>query len=828
MEFFCPNFKLFIPEKMKTFYKLSLIILAIFTSFEVTAQTTPKANITGIILDENKKPADYVTVVLFKAADSSIVKTAFTDQTGAFGFAVNTKGNYFYKASSMGYKTLKSKVATLDDSQKIDFGSAQLSAASQSLKEVTVAANVPLVERKMDRTVMNVASSSIASGSTALELLQKAPGVNVDQNDNISMQGKQGVLIQIDGKQTYMSSGDVANLLRGMQSSEIETIELITNPSAKYDAAGNSGIINIKTKKNKGGGTNGSLIGAFGRGTKFRSSAGGSINHRTKSLNLFGNYNFYQRDRETFMEIDRIATVSPSNRYFSQRSDFSKRNHGQNFKAGIDYFINKNNTIGVLVTGYDGSNKEFSVNRTRIGGSFAQQDSSVLANNIIRNKYNNFSYNLNYKSVLDSAGQELTIDLDYGRYKGNDDADYVSDYFFNNGSLIRPTVITRNITPSVINIKAFKIDYALPLKKQMKLEAGLKSSWVTTDNNLIAEQFLNNNWQNNKLLSNQFVYDENVNAAYVNFNKQFKKTSIQLGLRAEQTTSKGNSITTNKVIEREYLNFFPSVFVNQTLDKNNDISLSYSRRIDRPSYDALNPFVYFLDQYTYSQGNPFLNPQYTNNFEFTYLLKKKYSVTLNYSRTIDVITEVILPDNEKQALYQTNQNIATQNAYSMVINVPVSLTKWWSSNNNLNLFHIGFKAPDIAGQKLDNKSTSFQFKSQHSFKIQPGLSAELNFSYDSPVTFGVMEIGTRHGFDAGVSKSLLNKKASLKLAANDIFNTQINNINSAFPGLYYTLYGVNDRQYVSLTFTYRFGKNEIKPARNRSTGLEAEQGRMKN
>lgn len=828
MGLFCPNFKLFIPGKMKTFYKLSLIILSIFTSFEVTAQTTPKANITGIILDENKKPADYVTVVLFKAADSSIVKTAFTDQAGTFGFTVNTKGNYFYKASSMGYKTLKSKVVTLDDSQKIDFGSAQLSSTSQTLKEVTVAGNVPLVERKMDRTVMNVASSSIASGSTALELLQKAPGVNVDQNDNISMQGKQGVLIQIDGKQTYMSSGDVANLLRGMQSSEIETIELITNPSAKYDAAGNSGIINIKTKKNKGGGTNGSLTGAFGRGTKFRSSAGGNINHRTKSLNLFGNYNYYQRDRETFMEIDRIANVSPSNRYFSQRSDFSKRNHGQNFKAGVDYFINKNNTIGVLVTGYEGSNKEFSVNRTRIGGSFAQQDSSVLANNVIRNKYNNLSYNLNYKSVLDSAGQELTIDLDYGRYKGNDDADYVSDYFFNNGSVIRPTVITRNITPSVINIKAFKIDYALPLKKQMKLEAGLKSSWVTTDNNLIAEQFLNNNWQNNQLLSNQFVYDENVNAAYVNFNKQFKKTSIQLGLRAEQTTSKGNSITTNKVIEREYLNFFPSVFVNQTLDKNNDISLSYSRRIDRPSYDALNPFVYFLDQYTYSQGNPFLNPQYTNNFEFTYLLKKKYSVTLNYSRTIDVITEVILPDNEKQALYQTNQNIATQNAYSMVINVPVSLTKWWSSNNNLNLFHIGFKAPDIAGQKLDNKSTSFQFKSQHSFKIQPGLSAELNFSYDSPVTFGVMEIGTRYGFDAGISKSLMNKKASLKLAANDIFNTQINNINSAFPGLYYTLYGVNDRQYVSLTFTYRFGKNEIKPARNRSTGLEAEQGRMKN
>lgn len=828
MELFCLNFKLFKLHKMKTFYKLSLIILATLTSFDVFAQTNPKANITGIIIDENKKPADYVTVVLFKASDSSIVKTAFTDQNGAFGFAVNAKGDYFFKASSMGYKTLKSKIQMLGDNQKIDFGSAQLTSTSQNLKEVTVAGNVPLVERKMDRTVMNVASSSIASGSTALELLQKAPGVNVDQNDNISMQGKQGVLIQIDGKQTYMSSGDVANLLRGMQSSEIETIELITNPSAKYDAAGNSGIINIKTKKNKGGGTNGSLTAALGRGTKFRSSAGGNLNHRTKTLNLFGNYNYYQRKRETFMEIDRIAAVSPSNRYFSQRTDSKKENKGQNFKAGADFFINKNNTIGVLLTGYAGKNSEAAINRTRIGGSFTQQDSSVLANNIIRNKYDNLSYNLNYKSVLDTAGQELTIDLDYGRYNGNDDADYVSDYFFNNGMQIRPTVVTRNTTPSVINIKAFKIDYALPLKKQMKLEAGLKSSWVTTDNNLIAEQLVNNNWQNNQLLSNQFLYEENVNAAYVNFNKQFKKTSVQLGLRAEQTTSKGNSITTNKVIGREYLDFFPSVFVNQTLDKNNDISLSYSRRIDRPSYDALNPFIYFLDQYTYSQGNPFLNPQYTNNFEFTYLLKKKYSATLNYSKTTDVITEVILPDNEKQALYQTNQNIATQNSYSLVLNAPVNFTKWWSSNNNLNLFHIRFNAPDIAGQRLDNKSTSFQFKSQHSFKIQSGLSAELMFSYDSPVTFGVMRIGTRYGFDAGLSKSFLAKKASLKLAANDIFNTQINNIKSAFPGLYYTLYGVNDRQYVSLTFTYRFGKNEIKPARNRSTGLEAEQGRMKN
>lgn len=228
--------------KMKTFYRISLILTLLFTAALGFAQTNPKANISGIILDEAKKPADYVTVVLFKAPDSSVVKTAFTDPNGAFNFNVSAKGSYYYKASNMGYKTLKSKTIVLtEDNQKVDFGTAQLSASTQNLKEVNVAVTKPLIERKMDKIVMNVSNSSIMTGSTALEVLQKAPGVTVDQNDKISMMGKQGVLIQLDGKQTYMSSADVANLLRNMQSSEIESIELITNPSSKYDASGNSG-----------------------------------------------------------------------------------------------------------------------------------------------------------------------------------------------------------------------------------------------------------------------------------------------------------------------------------------------------------------------------------------------------------------------------------------------------------------------------------------------------------------------------------------------------------------------------------------------------------
>lgn len=813
---------------MKNLYKIALIITLFFATTQVFAQNTPKPNISGVILDEHDKPADYVTVVLFKATDSSIVKTAFTDPNGSFGFIVAGKGTYFYKASNMGYKTLKSKIITItEDNQKIDFGTAKLVATAQNLKEVNVAVTKPLIERKMDKIVMNVSNSSIMTGSSALEVLQKAPGVTVDQNDKISMMGKQGVLIQLDGKQTYMSSADVANLLRNMQSSDIESIELITNPSSKYDASGNSGIINIKTKKNKNGGTNGSINGSLGYGKNLRGNAGLNLNHRTQKLNLFGNYNYGKFERDNLIAIDRISNGTPDT-YFMQIGESNRKQYNNNFKAGLDYFIDKKNTIGVLVNGYFNHGTEAAVNNTLIGPSFQKIDSTLISNSLQTNKYNNISYNLNYKSVLDTAGSEISADVDYSRYNGNDGSDYANDYLFANGSRIRPINYIRNNTPSIIDIKAFKVDYNVSLSKTVKLEAGVKSSWVKTDNDLQAEEFVNNNWQNDVRRSNQFVYDENVNAAYTNLNKQFKNTSVQIGLRMEQTNSKGNLITTNTVVKRSYWDFFPTLFVQQNLSKNNQLGFSYSRRIDRPSYDALNPFIYYLDQYTYNKGNPFLNPQYTHNFELSYTLLQKYMLTLGYSRVNDVIAEVILPDEAQKALYQTNANIATNVSYSANLNVPVQITKWWQTNNNLNVFYLSFESPNLAGRALKTGKTSFQFKSQQTFTIVNGFTAELNGNYESPLDYGTLSLKARYSIDAGLSKTLFNKKASLKLALSDVFNMSENNLSSAYPGLTYTVHQKNETRVGRISFTYRFGKNEIKPARRRSTGTESEQGRMKN
>ena len=795
----------------------------------MTAQTRLiGSRIMGKVLDENNKPLDFATVSLINAKDSVLVRTAVSGLDGIFIFENFSPGIYRVSVSMVGYLKTSTKDFPLSEVNPVkDLGEISISRDSKMLGEVTVRGIKPFIERKIDRLVVNVEGSSVASGSTALEVLQRAPGVTVDQNDNIAMQGKQGVLVMLDGKQTYMSNTDVANMLRNMPSTQIETIELITNPSAKYDAAGNSGIINIKTKKSENVGTNGTLTAGAGMGDNYRANGGITLNHRNKNINAFGNYNYSTRGQGESIIIDRVVSNSNVKTYFGQTGASLSDNISNNFKAGLDINLNKKNTLGFLVNGYLNSESEVYNNTTLIGRSFNQTDSSVIAINDGNNSFRNIAYNANYKSTLDTNGKELSIDLDYSHYNRNNLTLYDNKFSNSNGNITPPSYL-KNSTPSIINIRAFKIDYTMPFNKTTKMETGLKSSWVKTDNDFQFERMVSSAWQNDPGRSNQFVYDENVNAAYLNLNKQYKSTSIQLGLRAEQTNSNGNSITTAKEVNRSYTNLFPSAFINQTLSKNHDLGISYSRRIDRPNYNSLNPFIYFLDQYTYNQGNPFLNPQYTNNFELTYNYKKTYSLTLNHSLTRDVITQVLLPDTAKKAMFQTNENLDKQINYSANLNAPVSFSKWWSTSNNASVFYLGFRSPNLRGQELSSGRVALQFNSQHKFVISPSITGELNGDYTSPMEYGTLKISSQYGLDLGLSKSFMKKKANVKLALSDIFDTRRQTISSAYTGLDYNLTQKNETRIGRLTFSYRFGKNEIKPERRRSTGLEDEQRRVNN
>ena len=805
---------------------LLLIILLILSLATVAQENKTKSTVNGIIIDESKHPLDYASVAIFKSSDSTLIKTTITEADGKFSFIMPETGSYYISSSMMGYNKATSNVFNLTTGQAdFQLPTLELKGTANNLKEVKVSSSKPLLERRIDKVVMNVENNIIATGSNALEVLQKAPGVTVDQNDMISMKGKQGVLVMIDGKQTYMSSSDLASLLRNMQGSQIASIDLITNPSARYDAAGNSGIIDIKTKKNTSSGTNGSINLSSAYWIRFRNDAGVSINHRNEHFNFFGTYNYSNNKTGNFIDINRIATGSP-NTYFAEESSIIKVSNDHNFKAGVDYFINSKNTIGILVNGYFSTMNATKLSNTNIGASFSKKDSSLAVVNLNNGYMNKMTYSVNYVSNLDSTGQQLSFDADYSNLSATDNDNFKNDYYFDDLTSIRPTVYNRNFTPQHIDIKAFKIDYTIPFKNKMKLEAGIKASWVKTDNDYLAEVLQDNNWTNNVNLSNHFLYNEQVNAAYLNLNRTFGKTTIQAGLRAEETKSDANSITNNNIIKRDYLDLFPSVFINQNISEKHDLTLSYGKRIDRPNYQDLNPFVSYLDQYTYQQGNPYLNPQYTNNFEAAYTFLRKYNVTLNYSHTRDAIREVILPDNDTKSFYQTFENLNTLVNYGVNFNIPVKILTWWGIYNNLNIFNQKYQSPDVAGQPINTSQTSFQYKLDQNFKFSENFSGEISTSYQSSTTMGVLKLKEIYSTDIGVSKSLLNKRINLKFAISDLFNTYETKLSSAYPGFNYNLSQKFDSRRAKIAFTYKFGNYGLKPVERKSSASETEQGRL--
>ncbi len=811
-------------------YILLLTILANILMFSAAKAQTDGAigEISGKVLDEQQNAFPYATVSLLNAKDSTTVKGTLTADNGTYQLKEIKQGNYLIAIYVVGYKKVfKGPYSISADKKSHNLGNVQLATDARELKGVEIVKQKPLIERQIDKTVINVENSALAAGNTALDILQKSPGVTVDKDGKISLKGKQGVTIMLDGKPTYLSAEQLANLLRSTEGNAIQSIELITNPSAKYDAAGNSGIINIKLKKNRNYGTNGSILGGVGYGRYYKANGGLNLNHREKKINIFGNYDYGRNKGFGSTDIRRVNNTATDQTYFDQTNGNIRRRNNSNYKGGIDYFINDKNTIGFAFNGYNANGKNASDVLTLIGDQPFKTDSSVVAQNPNKYKYTGMSYNLNYKGTIDSLGQEISIDADYSEHIGRQDNNFNNKYLNNLGQPAKPDYIFRNATPSTTKIWAGKTDYTYPINKEMKLEVGLKSSFVETDNNFIFENYENNQWQNDVKRSNQFLYDENINAAYANLNRKFKTTSVQLGLRAEQTNSKGNSITEQKIVNRHYINLFPSVFINQELSKNHEMGFSYSRRIDRPDYGSLNPFIYYLDLYSYRFGNPFLKPQYTNAFELSYSYKKTLNVTFGYSHTTDVMSDVLLTDTAKKTIFISNQNLATQDAYNLNVSYPIQITKWWSSNNNFTGFYNNFKTPDLLGKPFQSGRLAFNFNTTQTITLNPTFNIEWSGFYQSKQVYGTILIDPQYGIDLGISKSFLDKKVNIKLAANDLFKMQKSVITSALSSQNYVVNERWESQVFRLTCTYRFGSNDIKAARQRSGSSESEGRRVK-
>jgi iron complex outermembrane receptor protein len=805
-----------------------LTALGIFSFFFVSQAQTGKLN--GVVTGA-QKPLESASIGLLKAKDSSVVKRSVTDQAGKFSIDEITAGKYLVVATAVGFQKAYSEVFEISASQPAYTVKAfALKSASKDLEAVTVTSKKPFVEQKLDRTVINVDASPTNAGATVMDVLEKSPGISVDKDGNISVKGKSGVMILVDGKSTYLSGQDLANMLKNLPATNLDQIEIMTNPPAKYDASGNSGVINIKTKKTKTVGYNGSVTGNYGQGVYPKANLSTNLNYRENKVNYFANGSYFYNENFGKMEIMRKFRDQNTNELlsmFDQTANSQRDNKGFSYKLGADYFMNKKTTVGFVVTGYDSRNTEYTDNTTLIKDKNGVVTTRTQAVNDVNSAYKNIGANMNLRHVFDSTGKELTADLDYINYSSNATQTLSNKFYDKAGNKQSADEVLRGYLPSNIDIYSAKLDYLQPLKNGSRFEAGFKTSFVQTDNDA---QYSNlnastGNYETDLNRSNHFLYKENINALYANLVKQLdKKWSAQFGLRLENTNSNGNQLTTGQKFDRDYTQLFPTVYVGYAASAKNQFAVSYGRRIDRPNYQDLNPFFYFLDKYTYQVGNPYLNPQFSNNFELNHTFNSMLTTSLSYSVTDNIIQDVLEQVDSTHTSFVKKSNIAKRVSYGGSVSFNAPLAKWWRTSLYMNVFDNVFTGV-VNGGAIDVSGVSFMGNMNNQFTFKKGWSAEISGFYRSSAVQGVLVSNPMWAMNVGVAKQVLKNMGSVRLSVRDLFYSQVFSGYSQYQNVDVTIRQARDSRVVNLSFTYRFSKGKAAQQRKKG-GANEEQNRV--
>lgn len=796
-----------------------LLTLLCITSFGQTAQ------VKGKLMDDEKNPVPYSTVLLKSKKDSVLVKGEISNENGEFSLTGLKNGDYFLMLPSVSHQTkFVSDISISDSIPNIDLGILQFEKRTNQLGEITVKTDKPFIEKQTDKTVVNIENSIIQTGSSIMEVLEKLPGVLVDQDGNVRLRGKQGVLILLDGKRMVLSGQDLANMLKGMPANTIQKIEIITNPSAKWDASGNAGILNIITKRNRQEGWNVGINLNYGQGRYHKISPSANFSYKRNKFNFFATYGYSDRRGFNNLILDR--------RFFSGdtlQTEFLTYNYIRYpFKThaprmGVDYFINKKTTVSLLATGsisrIDPSAFNFTDildgNNNLVGGyNFFNQS---------HDKYYNATLSSQIKHKIDSLGQEFTVDLDYGKYWNNNHQNFTTDYF--DGQ--RKTTFTNTLVSKQLGelyLYSAKMDYTKPLKNGVNVDAGLKSSLVSSDKDMQFYNRVNDINTYDTARSSHFLYNENINAAYVSLKKQMKNLGVQAGLRAEHTKADGRQVINDSTVHRNYVQLFPTLYLDYKLNDKNLVNVNMGRRIDRPHYEQMNPFRRLIDATTYSEGNPYLVPQSTYHFELGYSFKDMLFFTATYDYTYNNLTDVLIQDSKTRTTIQTIVNLRELNFYAVDVNFTKKLTKWWRTNSSVSSYY-GIYTGSVNNYSINQGTPSFNANFQNYFTIKDGLTAELSAHYNYKNLYGVTLMKTTSSVNVGIQKSLFNKKGTLTINCSDIFwkaypsgITDFGNVNEEWMA-------VRDTRVFNINFSYKLGKGQTGRMR-RNTGADEEKNRM--
>lgn len=811
---------------MKSHY--FFIIAIIFPLLLAGTLCNAQSSLRGIVVDRIGQPLDGANVLLHRSKDSSLIKGSVTAKNGTYVFQGISQGSYYIISSYAGFKDVYSTVFQIRDNDNITVPVLKILEKVINLASVTIIVKKPMFEQKIDRMVINVANSITNTGSTALEVLMRSPGVTVNQQDKtLSMNGKDGVVMMLNGRINRMPAEAMIQMLSGMSSANIEKIELITTPPANFDAEGNAGFINIVLKKNIQYGTNGSFSATAGYGIGGGPVTGSSFNfnHRKNKWNLYGDYSFIRTVPHTHGLFYRkvMNGINSIENFMTTRRDDFRRNHDG--RAGLDYELNDKTVLGVLLSGFSNLYGMKAVNNSNIFLN-GVLDTTIIINNPERHPLNNYSLNFNVLHHF-RGEQQLSVNVDYIFYKDVNTLSYLNNFYGSNGDFLYNDK-TRSSKETPIKFWVATVDYSKKIGKNVDMEGGIKGTLSHFVNDVRVEREMQNNWFIDKTFTSKYDLDESIFAGYTSFNiKLGKKTTSKAGLRYEYTNSNLGSETKRNIVDRHYGNLFPSIFISHSVDDNNSINLSYTRRITRPTFNDMAPFVYFVDPNTIFSGNPALQPSIANAVKFDYLLNR-FVFSLSYTHEKNTITNFsprIDPATNKQTLVAENQK--DKNVTALTVSLPITLINWWTMQNNISGYWQQLNAI-YKGAPLSIKQKNININSTQSFTLPKDFSVEISGAYQSGGLFGIYKMRSTTSLNLGVQKKLGPNGGTLLFNVTDFSGPPHLRLSVNVPEQ--NLVVNADLRFVvstfKLTYNRKFGNVKVKGNRSRLTGSEDERNRV--